>query len=445
LIEFDWLGPDRLIVSGRVTGSSENPHAASLHIADISSGNVRYLAGAGGRWHLPVVSPNGDWIAFTGQALGPVGWMASELIVIKPDATGLRRLTVGRDLDALDLAWAYDSRTLWFASEERGSRNLARVDSRNGRVSAGTSGNHLLMLEAISGRGDWALAVRATATSAGTLIRFPLDKPHEMTVLREPSMAEFAGEIEELDLRVPGTANLHGWLVRPPQFEATRRYPLLVEIHGGPHAMAGAGYAPSALAHANAGWLVLRLNPRGSTGFGFDHSNALGDRWPNRDVEDLRAAISALIERGLVDSTRIAVAGTGAGAAVATVLRATDLRIAATILRCPDGNWLSGGSGVDRPLWSEWHATRPFAQLAMRWWPTFAATVNTTVGSPVLVVRGRAGSAAVAIADAVRSHATSTGAATREFWVEGSCRDAGPMAQQRMFEVERRFLEASNE
>jgi hypothetical protein len=81
----------------------------------------------------------------------------------------------------------------------------------------------------------------------------------------------------------------------------------------------------------------------------------------------------------------------------------------------------------------------------MRWWPTFAATVNTTVGSPVLVVRGRAGSAAVAIADAVRSHATSTGAATREFWVEGSCRDAGPMAQQRMFEVERRFLEASNE
>jgi dipeptidyl aminopeptidase/acylaminoacyl peptidase len=440
LIEFDWLGTNRLVVSGRAQGATDGLQAASLHILDVSSGDLRYLTGRGGRWHLPVVSPNGEWIAFTGQALGPAGWMASEIIVVKADGTGLRRLTAGRDLDALDLAWASDSRILWFATEERGTRNLMRVDSRNGRVAPGTSGTHLLMLQGIARRGDWALAVRATAVAPGALIRFPLNAPHEMQVLHEPAAAEMAGELEELDLAVPGTGNMHGWLVRPPQFDAARRYPLLVDIHGGPHAMAGAGYAPFALAHAAAGWLVLRLNPRGSTGFGFDLSNGLDQRWPGRDVDDLRAVISALVERGLVDSTRIAAVGTGAGAAVAAVLRAADPRITATISRCADGDWLPGGGGIDRPLWSEWYAARPFAQTAMAWWRNFATAVDTRVNSPLLLIRGVQHTQAVAIADAVRSHAAAWGADVREVIAPGGCREAGPVMQQRWFEEEREML-----
>jgi dipeptidyl aminopeptidase/acylaminoacyl peptidase len=439
LIEFDWLGPTRLVVSGRAPDATDGPHAASLHVVDLASGTLRYLAGKGGRWHLPVVSPNGEWIAFTGQALGPAGWMASELIVLKPDGSGLRRLTVGRDLDALDLAWASDSRTIWFAVEERGNRNLLRVDSRNSRIGTGTSGNHLLALQGIARRGDWALAVRATATSPGALIRFPLGRPHEMMVLHEPAGAEFTGEIEELDLSVPGTGNMHGWLLRPPQFDASRRYPLLVEIHGGPHAMAGAGYAPFALAHAAAGWLVLRLNPRGSTGFGFDLSNALLDRWPGRDMDDLQAAVSALVERGLVDTTKIVLAGTGAGAAVAVALRAADSRVAATILRCADGDWLMGGTGIDRPLWSEWHAARPFPRLAAEWWQGFGALAGVPKRSPLLVIEG-SGSSPHAATLSEMVHAAA-GNASRFMRVPGSCREAGPTTQQRMFEVERGMLE----
>ena len=441
LIEFDWLGPDRLVVSGRAPGNNEGPHAASLHVIDVANGAVRYLAGTGGRWHLPVVSPNGEWIAFAGQALGPAGWMASELIVIKPDGSGLRRLTVGRDLDALDIAWADDSRTIWFATEERGSRNLVRVDSRNNRIGTGTSGTHLLSLQAIARRGDWALAIRTTSLAAGELIRFPLGKPHEMTVLHPSPPAEFAGESEELDLSVSTGGTRHGWLLRPPQYDAARRYPLLIEIHGGPHAMAGSGYAPSALAHAAAGRLVLRLNPRGSTGLGFDQANGLGSRWPDRDVDDLRAAIDVLIATGLVDSTRIAVSGTGAGAAVAVALRATDPRIGATILRCADGDWLLGGSGLDRPLWSEWYASRPFAQGAAEWWRAFATTLAVPARSPLLVIEGTAASPrAITLSDAVHAQAALHGAASRFVRVPGSCVDAGPAMQGRLFEVEREML-----
>ena len=438
LIEFDWLGNERLIVSGRAPDNTEGLHAASLHIAEVASGRMQYLTGTGGRWHQPVVSPNGEWIAFTGQPLGPVGWMASELIVVRPNGTGLRRLTVGLDRDVLDVAWASDSRTIWFATEERGSRNLMRVDSRNGRIAAGTSGTHLLMLEGLSRRGDWALAVRSTAASAGALIRFPLAKPHEFTTLHEPPPAEVAGETEELDLRTADGVSLHGWLHRPPDFDPSRRYPLLVEVHGGPHAMAGAGYAPSALWHAAAGWLVVRLNPRGSAGFGFDLVNGLATRWPEKDVEDVRAAITALVERGLVDSNRVAVAGTGAGAAVALALRAFDMRIRTTILRCADGNWLSGGAGVDPSPWREWHASRPFPQSAGEWWRTFATILARPAHSPLLVIEGTAGEPqAIALSDAV---AAANGTASKFIRVPGRCRETGPATQQGLYEEEREFL-----
>jgi hypothetical protein len=78
----------------------------------------------------------------------------------------------------------------------------------------------------------------------------------------------------------------------------------------------------------------------------------------------------------------------------------------------------------------------------MLWWPPFAAAANTSVNSPVLLIRGRHGAHAVGIADALRSHAASTGAATREYWLDGECRDAGPVGQLRAFEAEQELLES---
>ena len=114
--------------------------------------------------------------------------------------------------------------------------------------------------------------------------------------------------------------------------------------------------------------------------------------------------------------------------------------MSATILRCADGDWLTGASGVDRPLWNEWHAARPFAQPVMAWWRNFATAVNAPVRSPLFFVRDRGQSHAVSIADAVRTHAQAAGAGTQEYWLEGSCREAGAVAQQRAFEKERELL-----
>lgn len=440
LAEFDWLDAGRLVVSGRAADAREAPESASLHVVDVATGTTRYLAGTGGRWHTPRVSPNGEWIAFTGQAITPQGWMAAELIILRPDGTGLRRLTVGLDRDVHDIAWSGDSRWLWFAVEDRGARNLMRVDARNGRLQPATTGTHLLELAAIAQRGDWAVAIRRTMTDPGSLVRFRLDRAHEFRFLVEQDARPFDGEVEELDLRGAGDTPVHGWLLRPPGLAAEARAPLLVDLHGGPHAMAGAGYAPFALAHAANGWLVLRANPRGSTGFGYDLSNGLLIRWPGDDVADLRAVLDALVARGLVDSTRIAVVGTGAGAVTAIALRAADPRISRTILRCAGSGWLPGGAGVDAPMWSEWMTTRPYRSAPLRWWELSSPRAGDAM-SPVLASSGPVAAwDPVAFTGTVLADLDRRGVVTTAWSLPVACPELGPRDQERLFEAERAFL-----
>lgn len=440
LVEFDWLSESTLVVSGREAGSGELPDAASLFVVNAGDGSRRYLAGKGGRWHLPVVSPDREWIAFTGQPVGTPTWPASELLVLRADGGGLRRLTVGLDRDVLDLAWA-GNRELWFATEDRGTRNLHRIDTRNDRIGPGTTGLHLLSLAAIPRRGGWAVAIRSTPAIAGELIRFPLHRPAELGALVEPDTPPSIGELEEFDFRARDGAAISAWLLRPPGYDPARRYPLLVEVHGGPHAMAGGGYAPSALSHAAAGWLVLRVNGRGSTGYGFDIANGLGREWPGREVDDIRDAIADVLDRGLADSTRIAVAGTGAGAITAAALRQREPLVRAAILRCPGSGWLPGGAGVDPAPWHEWHAARPFRMAVPLWLDRSPLHQATATRQPVLVLEGSAPEpAAVEFATSYHLQLGRAGIPSAFIRLPGRCRAAGPATQTALFEAEQQWL-----
>ncbi len=440
LVEFDWLDDSSLVVSGRIIGGEEPREGASLFVVNAGDGSRRYLAGTGGRWHLPVVSPDRQWVAFTGQPVGTPTWAASELIVLHPDGTGLKRLTVGLDRDVLDLAW-HGNRDLWFATEDRGSRNVQKVDVRSGKLSPGTSGLHLLSLQSIPNRGDWALALRSTPDLPGELVKIDLGRPSQFTTLVSPDSAPASGELEEFEFRASDGTAIGAWLRRPPDFDPARRYPLLVDVHGGPHAMTGYGYSPSALAAAAAGWLVLRVNPHGSTGYGFDMVNGLGRQWPGQDVADLRAAIADVLSRGLVDSSRIAVVGTGAGAVTAAALRVAEPLIRATVLRCPGDGWLPGSSGTDAAPWHEWHAARPFRTLLPGWLDT--APIRSAIASrtPVLVSEG------VHLAPTIfdfgafyHAELGRAGIPTTFIRLDGSCGEVGPATQGALFATEQRWL-----
>ncbi len=442
-VPFDWLSDSSIVLSARLQGSAESVDGATLHLIDVETAARKDLAGTGGRWVAPVVSPNHEWIAFSGQPIPTGFWPASELIVMRADGTGLRRLTVGLDRDVGDVMWSDDSKSIWFATEDRGTRNLHRIEIKDGRLKSATTGTHLLELADVSMRGDIVLAIRATPSSAGSLVRFPAGKPAELRTVIDPGSEIATGELEQFEIRDAAGRPIDSWLHRPPGFTLEQRAPLLIDIHGGPHAMAGAGYAPWALAHAANGSLVLRVNPRGSTGYGFDIANGVTDSWPNEDIADLRAVLRDVIARGLVDTTRIAVVGTGAGAVEAVALAQAEPLVRRVIVRCAGSGWLPGGTGYDAPLWSEWHASRPLRLAAPHWESGGFLAAIRGGEAPTLVIEGTpVAPGPIAFGEALHSALGRVGAQTRFVRIPtSSCGEAGPATQAALIEMEMRALD----
>ncbi len=441
-VPFDWISDSQIVLSARLRGSSESVDGATLHLLNVETGARRDLAGTGGRWVAPVVSPNREWIAFSGQPIPTGLWPASELIVIRADGTGLRRLTVGLDRDVGDVMWSDDSKSIWFATEDRGTRNLHRIEAKDGKLKSATTGTHLLELADVSMHGDLVLAIRATPSSAGSLVRFPTGKPAELRTVIDPGSEVTTGELEQFEIRDASGRPIDSWLHRPPGFTLEQRAPLVIDIHGGPHAMAGAGYAPWALAHAANGSLVLRVNPRGSTGYGFDVANGVTGSWPNEDIADLRAVLRDVIARGLVDTTRIAVVGTGAGAVEAVALARAEPLVRRVIVRCAGSGWLPGGTGYDAPLWSEWHATRPLRLAAPHWESGGFLAVIRGGEVPTLIIEGTPlAPRPLAFGEALHSALGRVGAPTRFVRIPtASCGDAGPATQAALIEMEMQSL-----
>src|SRR5258705_9410065 len=134
---------------------------------------------------------------------------------------------------------------------------------------------------------------------------------------------------------------MQGWIVKPPGFDPAKKYPLVLEIHGGPFAMYGPSFAAEIQLYAAAGYVVLYLNPRGSTGYGEEFADLIHHDYPDNDFGDLMSGVDAVIGRGYVDVQRLFVTGgSGGGVLTAWIVGHTDRFRAAVVVK-PVINWAS--------------------------------------------------------------------------------------------------------
>jgi acylaminoacyl-peptidase len=134
---------------------------------------------------------------------------------------------------------------------------------------------------------------------------------------------------------------IEGWVAYPPDYEAGRRYPLILEIHGGPYAAYGPNFAPEIQRFAAEGFVVLYANPRGSTSYGADFAQEIQSAYPGNDYDDLMSGVDALIESGVADPEQLYVTGgSGGGVLSAWIVGRTDRFRAAVVVK-PVINWLS--------------------------------------------------------------------------------------------------------
>jgi len=159
------------------------------------------------------------------------------------------------------------------------------------------------------------------------------------------------GDVEEVWYTSSGNARVQGWVVKPPNFDPDHRYPLILHIHGGPHAMYNVGFNLFFQTLAANDYVVLYTNPRGSSGYGTEFGNAINRAYPSKDYDDLMAGVDHVIDQGYVDERNMYVYGcSGGGVLTAWVVGHTD-RFAAASSNCPVINWLSFVGTTDGIGW----------------------------------------------------------------------------------------------
>jgi dipeptidyl aminopeptidase/acylaminoacyl peptidase len=168
------------------------------------------------------------------------------------------------------------------------------------------------------------------------------------------------GDVECLWVDAHDGRRIQSWLVKPPGFDPAKRWPMILEIHGGPHAAYGWSFFHEFHALAAAGYLVLYTNPRGSTTYGAEFGNVIQHAYPGDDAKDLMAAVDVVVARGYVDPARIGVTGGSGGGLLTNWLVAHTGRFAAAITQRCVSDWLSMVWSSDFTLFGEhWFAKQP--------------------------------------------------------------------------------------
>ncbi len=144
---------------------------------------------------------------------------------------------------------------------------------------------------------------------------------------------------------------IQGWYIKPPDFDPSRKYPMQLHIHGGPHSMYGVGFNFGWQEHAANDYVILYTNPRGSTGYGSAFGNAIKNAYPGKDYDDLMAGVDAVLAKGFVDPQNMFVTGcSGGGVLTAWIVGHTD-RFAAASANCPVIDWLCFVGTTDGASW----------------------------------------------------------------------------------------------
>ena len=351
----DWMpdGSGLVFDASRADDADLRYRESHLHFVSLATGEIRQITSERGPWAGPVVSPDGTRIAFRGFEWTEQTYRVSDLQVIGFDGSDRRPLSAALDRDAVNPIWAPSGDRLYFTADDRGSRNL-HMASLSGETSPVTEGTHLLSVTTVSGNGI-AAAVRTSFHEPPDVVVFPLEDPTRITRLTRVNDDVLAGvelgEVEELWYDSTGGARAQGWVIKPPDFDPSKRYPLVLHIHGGPHGMYSVGFSNAFQNFAANGYLLLYTNPRGSTGYGTDFGNAIDNGYPSVDYDDLMAGVDALVARGQVDESRMYVTGcSGGGVLSSWVIGQTD-RFAAAAVRCPVVNWMSFAGTADIVRW----------------------------------------------------------------------------------------------
>jgi dipeptidyl aminopeptidase/acylaminoacyl peptidase len=390
-------GAEILVSANRHENADLAPTDSEVYAVDVASGAIRALTQRFGPDAEPAASPDGKYVAYTGYDDAFQGYQRARLYVMRRDNGESRELAASLDRDVQHPVWSRDSRRIYFQYDDQGTTRVAESDL-SGRV---TSIIDDLGGEAWSrpyGGGSFSVARDGTIAYTANDALDPAQvavvdggKPRRLTGLNAELFAvrEF-GRVEEIWSTTPADGRrVQSWLIRPPGYDPAKKYPLILEIHGGPFANYGPRFAAELQLYAAAGYNVLFSNPRGSTSYGEEFGNLIHHAYPGRDYDDLMAAVDAAIASGGVDGDRLFVTGgSGGGVLTAWIVGSTE-RFRAAAVQKPVINWVSFALTADMPnfFYKYWFPAPPWEDPEAYWQRSPLSRVGN-VKTPTMIVTG---------------------------------------------------------
>jgi dipeptidyl aminopeptidase/acylaminoacyl peptidase len=346
----------------------------------------------------PSLSPDGNQIAFVAAKTQPVNsYTQPDLWVVDltPNANP-RNLTEKFDFDVGEPPfgdnaaprafgrnspiWTPDGHSLIEIYGKQGTANAASFDAASGAVTDLTHGNQTIFRFRASPDGSKMVYLVSTATRINDLfvLERNANEPRELTHINAKLFAQFnLTEPEEISYKSFDGKTIQAWLQKPPGFDATKKYPLILDIHGGPHAAYGYVFDHEFQWMAAKGYVVLYPNPRGSTTYGQDFGNVIQYHYPGDDYKDLMAGVDEAIKRGYIDNKKLGVTGgSGGGLLTNWVVGQTDRFAAAVAQR-------------DIASWTHWWYTADFTLFQPNWFkaPPFDAEEDFKARSPITYIK----------------------------------------------------------
>ena len=394
-------------VSQRIDEPYYELPSADIYSVPAAGGDAEKLATIPMDIDDPVLSPDGRKLAFHGSVAQPIRSYSQPDLWVMDVAPGAKpqNLTADYDFDVGDsvfgdnaaprggggrkLHWSPDGRWLFDVVAKQGRTPLVRVDARNGSVSEITRGDQAVLDFSVSDASA-IVALVSSPVMIGDLFAVSSDGT-------QTRITDFNRKLwSQLNLTVPEELNytsfdgkhIQGWIQKPPDFDVHKKYPLILNIHGGPHAAYGWVFDHEFQWMAAKGYVVLYINPRGSTSYGQEFGNVIQYHYPGDDYRDLMAGVDELIKRGYIDSKRLGVTG-GSGGGVLTnwTITHTD-RFAAAVSQRDISNWASWWYTADFTLFQpNWFKAPPFED-PQDYNNRSAITFVKNIHTPVLFVLG---------------------------------------------------------
>ncbi|QNI30526.1 S9 family peptidase [Alloacidobacterium dinghuense] len=368
------------------------PPKSAIYSVPASGGDASLVAAIPFGAQDMVISPDGTEVAFRGATTVPVRSYSEPhlwTIALKPGAEA-RNVAPDYDYDIGDSiggdnrapraagnahpVWL-DDHTLLDVATKEGRANLVKIDLTNGKVSDFTSGNQTIQLFSLSADHAKAVGLVSTPLMIGDLFSITADgKENQLTHINDELFAQLnLAPPEEITYKSFDGKRIQAWVQKPCDFDPHKKYPLILNIHGGPHTAYGYVFDHEFLYMAAKGYVVLYPNPRGSTSYGQEFGNIIQYHYPGDDYKDLMAGVDELIRRGYIDDKKLGVTGGSGGGLL------TDWTVTQTT------RFVAAVSQRDISDWTSWWYTADFTLFQPTWFkgPPFETPEDFRARSPI--------------------------------------------------------------